>query len=298
MSAEEIQVFIKGISASTSTIRIAKNATIAELFQEYSEHIGLTGTFGLVYGGKELKETTADGKVMHLKDYGIEDESNIGAVLRLPGGSGGFEKRYGNKVKLSKRDDMLGIDDQAVDMPCGHAIGPNSMTWYVKEQVGPEHSKYQICCPAVVDDTMNETCKQPWGFKKVKKVALFTKDERTDVEGKISNNYIRIALKSKVCPKCESFCVRQNKANPRVVCTYCTSKTGTKFEFCWACLRQWKTSGTSSCGNDNCEDQSHNSTGTCASSLFQNFRDMIGRWRDNTGQFFMELLVCYGPNFM
>ena len=68
-----------------------------------------------------MRPTNPDGKVMHLKDYGIEDESPIGAVMRVPGGS--VEKRFGPKVKLSKKPDMLYMDDQAVDMPCGHAIG-------------------------------------------------------------------------------------------------------------------------------------------------------------------------------
>ncbi|XP_060606399.1 uncharacterized protein LOC132758714 isoform X3 [Ruditapes philippinarum] len=191
MSGKEIQVFVKGISASTSNLIIDKNATVAELFEKFSEHIGLTGNFGLVYGGKELKEVDPNGKVMHIKDYGIEDESTIGAVMRLPGGSEN-EKRYGPKVKLSRKPDMLGIDDQAIDMSCGHAIGPTSMTNYVQTEVADK--KHTICCPAMVDDKKNETCRQPWEFKKIKKVALFTKNERTDVEGKISDNYIRKKL--------------------------------------------------------------------------------------------------------
>ena len=129
------------------------------------------------------------------------------------------------------------------------------MTGYVQSQVGDEH-RYEIRCPAKSDDTKNESCDQPWEFKKVKKVALFTKDERTDVEGKISENYIRYALKSKECPGCKSNCVRKNAANIRVICLYCSAKTKANYEFCWICLGKWKTSGTSSCGNDKCENVS------------------------------------------
>ncbi|XP_060606398.1 uncharacterized protein LOC132758714 isoform X2 [Ruditapes philippinarum] len=289
MSGKEIQVFVKGISASTSNLIIDKNATVAELFEKFSEHIGLTGNFGLVYGGKELKEVDPNGKVMHIKDYGIEDESTIGAVMRLPGGSEN-EKRYGPKVKLSRKPDMLGIDDQAIDMSCGHAIGPTSMTNYVQTEVADK--KHTICCPAMVDDKKNETCRQPWEFKKIKKVALFTKNERTDVEGKISDNYIRYALKSQQCPKCKSNCVRKDKSNPRVICLYCSAASNVLFEFCWICLRVWRTSGTNTCGNENCENQETDSPGPCTNNMSQTSTDMLGRWKERASQFFRDLFFC------
>lgn len=41
----------------------------------------------LLYGGKELRETDSEGKVMRMKDYGVHDGNTLFLVLRLPGGN-------------------------------------------------------------------------------------------------------------------------------------------------------------------------------------------------------------------
>lgn len=56
----------------------------------------------------------------------------------------------------------------------------------------------------------------------------------------------------KECPTCNSYLFKDNTLNTnRVYCVYCR-KSGYKYDICWKCLKPWKGSLTSLCGNINC----------------------------------------------
>ncbi|XP_069109813.1 uncharacterized protein [Argopecten irradians] len=70
-------------------------------------------------------------------------------------------------------------------------------------------------------------------------------------ENKTSENYMRRAAGIQECPKCQVFCMRRNSKDRRIVCLSC-KKDGKTYEFCWYCLGDWNSPGTSNCGNDAC----------------------------------------------
>ena len=57
------------------------------------------------------------------------------------------------------------------------------------------------------------------------------------------------------CPGCKSLVERISKTDKRLICTICTKDKGKKFEFCWLCLHEWKSSGTDKCGNEECSGE-------------------------------------------
>ena len=131
-------------------------------------------------------------------------------------------------------------------------VGPQAMTAHALSLVKDGH--YSFFCPMETSGTSSdgkEICQSPWPFDVVKHVGLFTKAEQKAIETRLTANHLRETVGMQECPRCESDCVRQNKKNPRVVCTMC-SMSGKMYEFCWYCLHDWAGSGTSDCGNPSC----------------------------------------------
>ena len=177
--------------------------------------------------------------------------------MRLKGGSETetevTEKQLDNAVELTSEPDMITWDDdplgQRAKMPCGHAIGPESLTAYCRSLLTA--GKFQFLCP-YVDPVNSARCNQEWTYIEVRRYGVLTAEEQKMFETKISENYLHKAMGIQECPGCGSLCERHNTKDKRVVCRVCTDEKKSTYEFCWNCLHEWRSSGTQDCGNDEC----------------------------------------------
>ncbi|XP_076104094.1 uncharacterized protein LOC143072860 [Mytilus galloprovincialis] len=257
MPGETIQLFLKGLEAKTHTIDIDSNAMISDLFKKVAEYVDLIhDDVRVIYGTKDLREISPNGQQMSITDYNIPNGGNLFLVCRVRGGSNEEEpvlKVYDSDVELTSEPDMFTLDDdeggQRAKMPCGHAIGPDSLTSYCRSLLTA--GKYEFRCPykKSANDPM---CAQLWEFFTVRKLAVLKEEERNEFEIKISENYLRKAAGIQECPKCQTYCERRRKRDVRVICPICSKKGIGLYEFCWYCLKTWIGSGTMQCGNLNC----------------------------------------------
>ncbi|ESP01086.1 hypothetical protein LOTGIDRAFT_139990, partial [Lottia gigantea] len=140
-------------------------------------------------------------------------------------------------------------DGQRAKMPCGHAIGPDSLTAYCRSLLWA--GKYEFRCPHV-DPTY---CGRLWEFYTIKKLAVLTKEEKKEFETKLAENYLFKGVKIQECPRCHSYCERKDSKSVRVICPICTRQKEELYEFCWFCLKTWLTNTTHDCGNHGCSGE-------------------------------------------
>ncbi|XP_052797626.1 uncharacterized protein LOC128229837 [Mya arenaria] len=261
MPGKTLQIFVKGDQNETRTIRIDEEASIGQLKGLILETFGLDldDDVRLLYTTKDLRVKDPDGKTTYLKDYNIHDEANIFLVYRLRGGSEQTSvppKLYDEEVQLTDKPDMFTLDDsedgQRAEMPCGHAISPESLTAFCRSLLTA--GRYEFRCPYKASAS-DPHCNAEWEYFTVKRLAVLTPEERKEFETKMAENYLRKAVGIQDCPKCLSFCERRNKADQRVICPVCTRKNGKRYEFCWFCLKTWLTQNSHDCGNYGCNGE-------------------------------------------
>ncbi|CAG8636087.1 9012_t:CDS:2, partial [Racocetra fulgida] len=103
-------------------------------------------------------------------------------------------------------------------MPCGHAIGPESLTAFCRSLVS--EGKFQFFCPYT----------NQWQYIDIRKIGLLTDEECKYFETKISENYSRRALGVQECPQ------------PGI----------REYAFCWYCLHEVYSFNSYRCTNDLC----------------------------------------------
>lgn len=172
-------------------------------------------------------------------------------VLRLHGGE---QKEIDDLAMLTDEPDMITWDDdpegKRAKMPCGHAIGPDSLTAYCRSLLSA--GKFQFFCPYVHE---SERCNKEWTYIEVRRFGVLTTAEQKEFEVKISENYLRKAMGIQECPGCQSLCERFDKKDKRLICRVCSADKKRRYEFCWTCLHEWKSSGTQKCGNEECDGE-------------------------------------------
>ncbi|RUP47867.1 hypothetical protein BC936DRAFT_145247 [Jimgerdemannia flammicorona] len=133
-------------------------------------------------------------------------------------------------------------------MPCGHAIGPESLTAPCRSIL--EAGGFKFICPHI-GDLPSDRCNVEWEYHDVCKLGQLSKDDREMFETTINNNYMSLVKGMQKCPKCQSYCDRSDKNTHTVVCSICTSQDGAVFAFCWKFLCQ--TSATYKCASPDCQ---------------------------------------------
>ena len=219
-----------------------------ELFDVLEKRTGIPPKHArLIHAGKEL--LPGSGKT--ISEYPqIVHQSTLFMVLRLLGGEE-FAKQLDDLAPTTDEPDMITWDDDPygvrAKMPCGHAINPESLTAYCRSLLTA--GKFQFMCPYVKDDVR---CNQEWTYIEVRRFGVLSLEEQKLFETKISENYLRKAMGIQECPGCHSLCERLNNKHKRLICSICTKDKGRRFDFCWLCLHEWKTSGVDKCGNEEC----------------------------------------------
>ncbi|XP_078058964.1 uncharacterized protein LOC144484299 [Mustelus asterias] len=168
------------------------------------------------------------------------------------------EKRYDpNETTLKfvkRKDEITGDDDPDVlriEMSCGHAVDPNSLTGWCRSLIDQGHFTFH--CPALKEGTQ-EKCNKQWSYVEVRRHALLNDEERQYFEEKVCTLAAAMYCEHKWCPKCGSCVERDDLTNLSVQCTICMIEKGTCYEFCWQCMKEWKGPAPRSdrCDNEGC----------------------------------------------
>ena len=98
-------------------------------------------------------------------------------------------------------------------------------------------------------------CSMEWPYKVVKHVACLSINQTQEFDLRMSENYIRKDVNTQTCPRCLAYIDRGNTTENRVKCPSCRHLNGKMFEFCWACLKEWRNHRSrSDCGNPDCDE--------------------------------------------
>ena len=199
----------------------------------------------LAYLGKPMRDENT------LADYALRDGASVFLLLRVPGGSSGQDtvKRV-VPSSLPRSDESCLITGESfkddglivLKMPCGHPMSQDGLMDYAWNTVS-SGKKTEIKCPL---------CPTIWSFDIITRYGGGTPAELEQLELGISRNCFDKDSDINQCPRCQTYCIRNDTSNPAVKCLIC-SKTSS-FHFCWFCLKEWKGPFSSSCGNDSCGD--------------------------------------------
>ena len=168
-------------------------------------------------------------------------------------------KELDELVDLTAEPDMITWDDdpegKRAKMPCGHAISPESLTTYCRSLLTA--GKFIFLCPYVDPANATVHCNKEWSYIEIRRFGVLTTEEQREFETKISENYLKKAMGIQECPGCQTLCERMDPKDKCLICRICTKEKGRRFEFCWHCLHEWKDSGTTKCGNEECSNEDH-----------------------------------------
>ena len=155
-------------------------------------------------------------------------------------------------------------DDSGLKMKCGHYICPDDILDCAWAQL--KTLKHQITCA---------TCTTIIDIDDVIKFGLPSEEEKQFLTTALSVNFCS-SQDIQQCLNCKSYCQRQNTDNPQVTCLVCTNNTGTKYLFCWCCLRKWKNAPANyqNCGNVGCNKDK---TDLLQAAPLMEFKDMNQR---------------------
>ena len=134
--------------------------------------------------------------------------------------------------------------DWFIEFSCIFELGPSSMKNYCLDEI--KKGRYTFVCP-------DPKCKRIWEYFLVRHVACLDDKTRSTVEKTVTVNYISQERGFQQCPGCQTWCIPVNKGKIRLQCDICSRDLGRRYEFCWACLHQWKGSSITCCGNEGCD---------------------------------------------
>ena len=225
----------------------------------------------LIYLSKYMQDKNT------LEDYDtLEHESNIMLVMRLLGGASA--RKIGASLPRSNDECFITLENfkengtVVLKMPCTHSICPDALMDYTWSEVST-HKKIEIKCPL---------CAADWPMEVIKSYGGASPTEMQQLELGISQNFCMNGDDIIQCPKCQSYCTRQNPNINSAKCISCSKKDPSCKYFCWKCLREWKESLTSkTCGNRQCSvyQQKLSELRTCGKTKVDYTHQMITKLR-------------------
>lgn len=242
-------------------VTVPENCYTEELFKNLRKHprAPRIDDFQLYSISGTIRRDLSCNMTERLSDYGITHLSSLAMVARLQGGvwptleqviSQSRHLVEGNGITVTtsrnQKPDIVTLEFEGARavMPCGHAIGPQTLALYCYHEL--ESGKDEIRCPE---------CSFKWKFALIRHAACLSSNEVCEFEARAQRNFLRNhPSETNSCPKCGTFSRPSRENDKRVICSNCTSLTGKTFEFCWSCLHEWKSSDVERCGNSECED--------------------------------------------
>ncbi|XP_060690231.1 uncharacterized protein LOC132821585 isoform X2 [Hemiscyllium ocellatum] len=97
-----------------------------------------------------------------------------------------YDPRDSTLKFVNRKDEITGDDTPnvlRVEMSCGHAVDPNSLTAWCRSLIDQGHFIFH--CPAGKEGTV-EKCNKQWPYVEVRRHALLTDEEQQYFENKIA----------------------------------------------------------------------------------------------------------------
>ena len=186
--------------------------TVLELKEKVKAKTGInTDDQRLLYGGKQLEDENL------LTDYGLQNNSTVFLVLRLPGGSLHSDPKRKPHLSLPRADSeeecvITLTEGDSLKMPCGHPISPDGLSEHIKSEL--EMKKAKVQCPV-------DGCEREWPLDVLQKYSDATLLEKWFMEMKLSENTCKKSPTTVECPQCKSWCEPKNPSQIDVVCLAC-----------------------------------------------------------------------------
>jgi len=134
-----------------------------------------------------------------------------------------------------------GEDEPRALMPCGHAFTAITMYTYLLHCFAEDFLHSEFVCPV-------PKCQKIMEWSLVSMVADLTDEEFEKYSNLIGENQLKKGI-IKVCPHCKAVIDKPKQINiSRVHCQSCEN-----VDFCYSCLKIWKSSGLQICGNEDCQ---------------------------------------------
>ena len=291
-SIDTLSVYIQGIDALSSVVRVANNeadfekTTIKQLKDKIvSLRPELTAdSLHLLFVTRKLEEKNEGGEEATLGHYKIRGKSTVHIGVRMPPGMAAMSSTRKDTSGDVPRDEiprppdptdkMHDLSDLSltftteqpdcidpfsdpngpprVVMSCGDAVDPNSLTEYCRSLV--DAGRFEFFCPAIFDSKNNKGCGRIWDYTEVRQKALLSDSECHWFESMLALRAVQEYYDTKRCPGCKTHRERADPGSLRVHCTVCSKKKGYEYDFCWQCMNEW-TDPTSleHCGRPVCE---------------------------------------------
>uniref|UniRef100_A0A087X3I4 RING-type domain-containing protein n=1 Tax=Poecilia formosa TaxID=48698 RepID=A0A087X3I4_POEFO len=183
------------------------------------------------------------------------------------------ERRDTTLKFVNRPDDLDPMPDEGdqglrVEMSCGHAVTPQSLTGWFRSLL--DQGQYKFKCPALKDGTLHK-CDALWSYQEVRRLVVLTVAEMQDFEEKMARLAATEYCDFKTCPGCSSYVERKDLTNLCVqCCLVCTADQKKQVQFCWQCLKPWKGPAPRSdrCDNDDCKNHDLELLRTCKTTSF------------------------------
>lgn len=160
----------------------------------------------------------------------------------------------------------MGYTSRRARMSCGHTVTAESLTDWCNRQLD-EGKGYFECG--------NFGCSKRWSFEEVSNLVT-VKEARMFNETLFKNVFERTEINS--CPGCQNYVKRKDTNNLSVYCPPCSAQKGSRYEFCWQCLKEWKGRAPRSdrCDNEGCTNAALDILRSCKNVEFKDVKGVTG----------------------
>lgn len=165
-------------------------------------------------------------------DYNMTKGSMICCLFRFPGGM--LNRKINPSLPRSDECCMITFENfkengvTVLKMPCGHSMCPDALMDYAWSEVST-NKKTEVKCPL---------CAREWTIDIIRKYGGATPTEMSQLELGISQNFFTSSSDINQCPKCKTYCTRQDPKNNCVRCVICSREQNSSYHFCFLWLEE------------------------------------------------------------